>query len=215
MGTSSSVSVGKHWDSNGSVVVLQSEVHCKPMHTPLQHFWFHVGIPPLHLHSNGWEQPAPSLPFSHENPLLTSFIVQRRLTQAHMCTPSTLEHFFLLQVNRTDGAALLSCVLIISCPFYSVQQNQSWFVGLRGCSQRRQNWTKALRSTTAVMLWFITFAPNKEKFTEKVLFTWMYCTKKNKSNETHTHTHTHSHTSVLSQCFFSVCCEVSHQHREA
>jgi len=83
METSGSVSVGKHGQRSGSVAVLQSEAHCISMHTPLQHFDFTLASPPLHLHSNGSEQPAPSLPFSHENPLLTSFIVRRTLTFTH------------------------------------------------------------------------------------------------------------------------------------
>lgn len=68
---------------------------CSPLHTHAHStaaLWFHIGIPPLHLHSKAPEQPAPSLPFSHENPLLTSFTMRcilhytRRDAQAQVCT---------------------------------------------------------------------------------------------------------------------------------
>lgn len=134
------------------MVVLQSEAHCIPMHTPLQHFDCTLASPTLHLHADASEQPAPSLPFSHEDPLLTSSIAHcTRGTHTH--GNNTLKHFFFsLPVNRTDRAALLLRVLTLSCPLYSVwkKKNQSWFVGLGGCSLRRQTWTKALRTTTAV-----------------------------------------------------------------
>lgn len=74
----------------------------------------------------------------------------------------------------------------LSTLYCTGKKNQSWFVGLRGCSQWRQTWMRVPRTTATVPLWFIAFAPNKEEFTEKVLFTWMHCTKTTKSNETHT-----------------------------
>ncbi len=217
MGTSGFVSVGKCWDNSGSVVVLQCETRCTLVHIPLQHFDFTLASP-LCISTVMPESRLPHHYPSHKRTHCWHLLLFASCSHEHVHTEThtETEYFFSRPVNRTDGAALLSCVLRLSCPLYCVQRNQSWFVGLWGCSQRRQTWTKALRTTTAVTQWFITFAPNKEqKFTEKVLFTGMQCTRKIKSNETHAHTRTHSHTSVLSQCFLSMCCEVSHQHREA
>lgn len=134
------------------MVVLQSEAHCIPMHTPLQQLI-------THWHPPSASPPAQSLPLLHVKPLLTCFNAHCSLTHtdtsmlrdvlARTGANKTLKHFF-QRVNRTDGAALLSRVLRLSCLLYSVQRNQSLFVGLRGCPQRRQTWTKALRATTAV-----------------------------------------------------------------
>lgn len=71
----------QQWVSGCAAVRIPLHIHA---HSTAA-LWFHIGIPPSASH--GLEQPAPSLPFSHENPLLRSFIAPCTITHTDGLTP--------------------------------------------------------------------------------------------------------------------------------